>query len=228
MSGLKIFLLFTGLLNFGSAFAANPCHDRYPFQTWVEMTDVSEHFRGFRRQDFPRDSWNLQGSQVNTLNAENPTQLLSICEFEYFVLSFEWYVTGHGNGGIKYQVQEKLGAVGLEYQMVDPASGESIQTPVHVSGALYDILAPIFTQWSYSSGHWNSGVIIVRQDRVEHWLNGKLILSYDFDSPEYAAGLDKSKFATKPQFRTQSSGRILLQHHGERVSYRNLKIKRLK
>lgn len=228
MTSLNTIVLYVSLLASGLSFAANPCRDRYPSQTWVEMTDLRDHFRGFRRLDFPRESWNIQNGQVDTLNADKPEQLLSICEFEYFVLSFEWYVTGHGNGGIKYQVQENLGAVGLEYQLVDPASVESTQSPVHVSGALYDILPPTFDEWSYSSGHWNRGVIVVNQESTEHWLNGRLILTYQIGSSAYKLGLNQSKFAAKPQFRTQTSGRILLQHHGERVSYRNLKIKRLK
>ena len=65
---------------------------------------------------------------------------------------------------------------------------------------------------------------MVRGDRVEHWLNGQMILKYDRTSPEFAADFAQSKFHGIAEFPRWTQGHILLQEHGNEVAFRNVKI----
>jgi len=75
------------------------------------------------------------------------------------------------------------------------------------------------------AGEWNSGRILLRGNHVEHWLNGKKVLEYELDSDALRAAVKESKFKDVAGFEKKLKGHILLQDHGDEVSYRNLKIK---
>ncbi len=62
---------------------------------------------------------------------------------------------------------------------------------------------------------------------VEHYLNGTKVLQYELDSPALRAAIAKSKFKDIARFGKLQNGFILLQDHGDRVWYRNVKVRRL-
>ena len=64
--------------------------------------------------------------------------------------------------------------------------------------------------------------------KLSHWLNGEKILEYDRTSPEFQAAFAQSKFKNIPEFPHWTDGHILLQEHGNEVSFRNIKIRVLK
>jgi hypothetical protein len=78
---------------------------------------------------------------------------------------------------------------------------------------------------------------VVKGTHVEHWLNGQMVVSYDFDSPDYNERLAKSKFAQRdpatgatrwPNFGKAKSGLIGLQgDHGGTTQYRYMRIREL-
>lgn len=74
-------------------------------------------------------------------------------------------------------------------------------------------------------GEWNTARIVSRGPRVEHWLNGRLILAYTRFTPEFRQRVLESKFRKWPGFGELRKGHILLQDHGDEVSFRNIKIR---
>ena len=73
----------------------------------------------------------------------------------------------------------------------------------------------------------NKAKIKVLKNSVEHWLNGVKILEYVYQSNAMWELVDKSKFKDMPYFGKSTTGHIGLQHHGEEVWYRNIRIRKL-
>ena len=76
-------------------------------------------------------------------------------------------------------------------------------------------------------GEWNEVRIRVQDNRIEHWLNGVRVVESTRGSERWDALIANSKFADWHGFGTAEEGYIALQDHGDRVWYRNIRIRRL-
>ncbi len=121
--------------------------------------------------------------------------------------------------------------VGFEMQLLDDAAHPDARNgPRFRTGALYGMLAPSATP-AKAPGEWNSGRILARGDHIEHWINGVKVLDATLADAGVREGVEKRWGAYPPVAelltRPQRQGPICLQHHGDRVWFRNLKIRRL-
>ena len=76
-------------------------------------------------------------------------------------------------------------------------------------------------------GEWNTQRVVVKDGRVQSWLNGELVVDAKVGSDDWNTRVAKSKFAPFRQFAKVSPGRILLQDHGAPVWFRAIRIRRL-
>jgi len=67
--------------------------------------------------------------------------------------------------------------------------------------------------------------LIVQNASVEHWLNGDKIVAYDIGSADWAERVAASKFADWPHFARYRRGHIALQDHGDKVWFRNIRLR---
>jgi hypothetical protein len=160
--------------------------------------------------------------------------LMTIATFRDFELEFEWKVTPGANSGVKYNVSEEISkrtanhaALGFEYQVLDDSLHEDNKIPSHRAGSLYDLIPPNAGKRLAPVGQWNRSRIVLRGNHGEHWLNGRMVVSYDLSTPRFDSLLAASKYKGVAGFADRRAGHIVLQDHGDEVWYRNLRIREL-
>ncbi len=198
---------------------------------WVLLFDGKTFagWRGYRQQKPPASGWEVKDGTLKTMPKVRGTELITEKKFTDFELAWEWRVAEGGNNGIKYFVTEdRPGAPGPEYQMIDDARhSDAKRGPLYQTGAFYDVLPPAADKPLKPAGEWNTSRLIVKGNHVEHWLNGKIILAYEVGSPEVKAGLARSKFKDQPGFGEKITGPIMLTYHDDECWFRSIKIREL-
>lgn len=190
---------------------------------------------------FPEKGWSIKDSTI-TIQASGGKEgtafgdIVTDKEYSAFDLVFDFKLTPGANSGVKYFVtlEEKStgSAIGLEYQVLDDERHPDAKLGRdgdRTLASLYDlirgdkpkaIIKPI--------GEWNHGRIVVYpNNHVEHYLNGVKVLEYERGSAAFKALVAQSKYTKWPNFGEAPKGHILLQDHGNEVSFKNIKIKEL-
>jgi hypothetical protein len=155
--------------------------------------------------------------------------------FSSFELKLEFKITPGANSGIKYFVDPELNkgegsAIGLEYQILDDdvhPDARMGRDGNRTLASLYDLIAAPENKIVHPVGEWNEARIVARGNHVEHWLNGEKVLEFERGSPEFRELVARSKYKVWKDFGELPEGHILLQDHGNRVSFRNIKILQL-
>ena len=138
------------------------------------------------------------------------------------------------NSGIKYFVNPDLNkgegsAIGCEFQILDDEKHPDAKLGVMGNrklASLYDLI-PAPEDKPFRKGEFNTAMVIVKGNHVEHWLNGTKILEYDRNNMMWKALVNYSKYRNWPNFGNAEEGYILLQDHGDEVWFKNIKIKEL-
>lgn len=211
-------------------------------QGWKLLWD-GKSARGWhaaRGQEFPAKGWSLARGELAVASQGGGGDIITDEEFGAFELQMEFKLSEGANSGIFYLVTNPhdpaSGApLGLEYQILDDERHPDAKLGTdgnRTLASLYDVLprARLMTNVGIKPvvGVWQHARIVSRADgRVEHWLNGVKVLEFDRNSAEFKARIAASKFKATPGFGQAHRGRILLQDHGDAVSYRSIKIRAL-
>jgi len=190
--------------------------------------------RGYGQKGFPEKAWKVEAGTLKTITrgqGGKPCDLVTVGSFTDFEFECEWKVSPRGNSGIMYRVKETnrpAYVTGPEMQVLDDErhpDGKS-NFPLRTAGSLYDMIGKGMKDKKYNkAGQWNKVRIVCKDNNVEHWMNGEKLLAYKWGSDEVAAMIKKSKFKTWKGFMQEPKGHIAIQHHGEEVWYRNIRVR---
>lgn len=233
---LKNFLLITALALTSATFTGcktSDCGDCCTAKgEWIDLfggQNISA-LRGYNSDSFPSASWKVENGMLHAIPGKGGVDLITKDEYENFELDLEWKVSPGGNSGVIYMVKEisdKAWHTGPEMQILDDKGHGDGKKPTTSAGALYAMIAPSADKELKPVGEFNVAKLIKKDGHVEHWLNGKKVVEYQWGSPEIAALIQQSKFKTHPDFMKFNSGHIVFQHHGQEVWLRNIRIKKL-
>lgn len=204
---------------------------------WVSLFDGKsyDNWRGYLEEGMYPE-WTIEDeSMVFTPSEEGGKNIISKDTFTNFVLSLEWKISEGGNSGIFWSVFEdskynEAYQTGPEIQVLDNERHPDAKANpnYHHAGALYDLVQPEQDVCN-PAGEWNLCVIKVnhKTNKGSVTLNGTKIVSFPVHGEEWDAMVANSKFKGWEGFGKHHSGHIGLQDHGDKVWYRNIKIKEL-
>jgi hypothetical protein len=188
---------------------------------------TTDAWRGYKQQSAPA-GWQAVDGALTRVGGGG--DIITSEQFGDFELALEWKVGPAGNSGVFYRVTESAEEsyhTGIEMQVLDDAGHADGQSRLTSAGSLYG-LYPAPAGVVKPAGQWNSARILVRGNHVEHWLNGQQVVEAELWSPDWNTRLAASKFTEWPGYARATRGHIGLQDHGDRVAYRNIKIRELR
>ena len=197
---------------------------------------------------FPSKGWEIKDGVLTVMPGDggestNGGDIISKERFSQFELTVDFRITEGANSGVKYFVQPNLkpidkktgkpagsgSAIGLEFQILDDNNHPDAKLGVKGNrklGSLYDLI-PAPANKPFRGGFFNNARIVVKDNKVEHYLNDTKIVEYERGTQMWQALVNYSKYSVWPGFGDAAEGNILLQDHGDEVWFKNIKIKEL-
>jgi hypothetical protein len=198
-------------------------------------------WKGAYKPGFPEKGWEIKNGELSVVKSNgaestNGGDIVTTKQYGAFIMKFDFKLTEGANSGVKYFVTltegNKGSAIGPEYQILDDVKHPDAKLGKNGNrtlGSLYDLItSKKIPNAQRKIGEWNKGVIVVNPDnKIEYYLNGFKILEYVRGSAAFEALVADSKYKNWKDFGMAPKGHILLQDHGDNVSYRSIKLKEL-
>lgn len=198
---------------------------------WQLLFDgaTTRGWRGFRNEHLP-DAWRVEdGTLALVPGAGEGGDIVTVDPYSDFELALAWKVEPGGNSGIFIRVSEDFEhtwQTGPEMQVLDDAGHADGLVPATRAGANYGLHPPEAAVVKPALA-WNTVRIIAHGPHVACWLNGVQVVAYELWSSDWEARVAASKFAAYPRYGRNRAGHLALQDHGDRVWYRDLKVRPL-
>lgn len=227
-TGLAALLALAAFVLTDTAWADHP-PGKPPRSAWNPLVEKSsaKDWRGWKSEDFPA-GWSVADGVIS--KDGDVDDLVTRKEYANFELELEWKIGTGGNAGIFYRGTREYDHIywsAAEYQLLDDANapdGKNRLTSAAAAYALYAAPAGVV----HAANQWNSTRIVVNGAHVEHWLNGKKVVEYEFWSPDWKAKVAASKFVKYPNYGLAKKGYIGIQgDHAGKLELRNIRIREL-
>ena len=220
----------------------NTLTERETREGWRLLWDgrTTTGWRGAKLATFPAGGWEIRDGALSVLESGGREStaggdIVTVDKYGDFELIVEFKLTEGANSGIKYFVDTELNtgegsSIGCEFQLLDDAVHPDAKLGVkgnRTLAGLYDLIPPQNIRFN-GIGEWNRARIVAKGRHVEHWLNGFKTVEYERGTQMWRALVNYSKYVVWPSFGEAATGHILLQDHGDRVSFRTVKIRALK
>lgn len=220
---------------------ANTISGREAAEGWKLLWDgkTTNGWRGAKLDNFPEKGWSFENGILKVHKSgggesTNGGDIVTTRPYKNFILKVDFRITEGANSGIKYFVDTNLNkgegsAIGCEFQILDDKKHPDAKLGVEGNrtlGSLYDLI-PAPKDKPFRGGFFNTAMVVVKGNHVEHWLNGVKIIEYQRNNQMWEALVNYSKYKDWPNFGNAEEGLILLQDHGDEVWFQNIKIKEL-
>ncbi|SFK54875.1 protein of unknown function [Porphyromonadaceae bacterium KH3CP3RA] len=220
---------------------ANTISGREAAEGWKLLWDgkTTNGWRGAKLDNFPEKGWSIDNGVLKVHKSgggesTNGGDIVTTRPYKNFMLKVDFRITEGANSGIKYFVDTNLNkgegsAIGCEFQILDDKKHPDAKLGVEGNrtlGSLYDLI-PAPKDKPFRGGFFNTAMVVVKGNHVEHWLNGVKIIEYQRNNQMWEALVNYSKYKDWPNFGNAEEGLILLQDHGDEVWFQNIKIKEL-
>jgi Domain of Unknown Function (DUF1080) len=245
---LAVFLL-TGAPVLGQS-ALNSLTDAEKAEGWIMLWDgnTSEGWQSPHSDAFPTSGWKMNDGILSTLENKGAESagggdIMTRKRYSDFELQLNFRLTAGANSGIKIFVQPNISpvakagekaaagsAIGLEFQILDDKEHPDAklgQKGNRTIGSLYDLIPAAAGKKVLQPGEWNHARIVSKGRRVEFWLNGVKTVEFERGSENFRKRVAASKYRGIPNFGEWEYGHILLQEHGNAVSFCNIKLREL-
>lgn len=200
--------------------------DAVPWQSLFDGNTLTG-WHGFKTPGKVPAGWHVVDGAITRV--ADAGDLVTDRTFANFELSIDWQIAEKGNSGVLYHIDPTADVTyqsAPEMQVLDDAGHADGASPLTSAGSAYGLYPPIAGAVK-PAGAWNVARLLVNGTHVEHWLNGIKVVEYELYSPDWESRVRASKFAAWAGYGRAPRGYIGLQDHGDRVAYRNIRIREL-
>jgi len=216
---------------------------------WKLLWDgrTSDGWRSANSEKFPATGWTMCNG-VLTIDGKGggesrgPGDIITRKRYGNFELEFDFQITPGANSGVKMFVQTDISpldrvtgkptpigsGIGMEFQVLDDERHPDAKAGIggnRTVGSFYDVIAAPQDKKVLPPGQWNHGRIVSRNRRMAFFLNGIKTVEFERGSTAFNEAVAESKFKNIVGFGEWPDGHILLQDHGDRVFFTNVRIR---
>jgi hypothetical protein len=193
--------------------------------SWVNLFDGTnlDNWRTYQC-DCISQGWTIESGDL--VRSGPARDLITKEIYQDFILELSWKISKGGNSGIILRANENHQYAfmsGIEMQILDDQLNADGKSPLTSAGAVYGLF-PNNTEMISRDNHWYKVRIEAIGTNIKFYLEGILINDIRIGSPAWNEAIQRSKFSGLANYGLLSKGNIVLQDHGDKVSFRNIRI----